>query len=325
MVIGEDVAGQLAPYDENTEVDPYVDVTGPGEFWFASDVRRALYLPEDAVLTARQVVSVFNAKYAPGYENATQADVDPHYVSEDGTRPVFATAEGGVGEWRTYNPASKWDYWRVGGRWGGFLKLNEAGIAAYQDRDEDAPEITPRRWDSPEDTRGSGVWADAALKKHVDWEGMRTAAATKAENEFRHYATLVKDAVARHGMPPRWAELLDKVGEDNVNEARRQYRSHRVNEILAHHRLFFMGDVQDVYGPDLSDGSRAAYVERQVRDAFVTYAVVRNGQWHAQAEMGWFGVSHDEHHGKDDWASIVNKLVDILDGEVRVTIVDCHI
>lgn len=58
---------------------------------------------------------------------------------------------------------------------------------------------------------------------------------------------------------------------------------------------------------------------------FCTYAVItKDGKWHANGEMGWFGISRD-----DDtvaWADGYQKLVlDCAEEDDYITIVDCHI
>lgn len=56
----------------------------------------------------------------------------------------------------------------------------------------------------------------------------------------------------------------------------------------------------------------------------VYYALVRDGQWSAKVEMGWFGMSEDS-MTQAEWNRKVNELLDELPDDTLITIVDCHI
>jgi hypothetical protein len=73
----------------------------------------------------------------------------------------------------TRNPEGHWDYWRVGGRWAGYLRLlpGREGTAAPLLGD----------WDSPKDQDMSGR-ADQALAGDVDWEA--TLAASEGHRTY---------------------------------------------------------------------------------------------------------------------------------------------
>lgn len=77
------------------------------------------------------------------------------------------------------------------------------------------------------------------------------------------------------------------------------------------------------------DGNRVNFLKRkdldieQTKDnAFVTFAVVKDGVWHEKAEMSWFATTSNE---KADWPKIFNDLLEDIDDEEILTIVDCHI
>ena len=81
----------LAPYDENKEVEPYVSHTAAD---IVEDTRYQLYRVK--------------------YPNCTPADWYGGEMDEHGN--VLST----------YNPDSKWDWWVIGGRWGGYWTLKGA-------------------------------------------------------------------------------------------------------------------------------------------------------------------------------------------------------
>ena len=61
------------------------------------------------------------------------------------------------------------------------------------------------------------------------------------------------------------------------------------------------------------------------KSAFSTYAVItKDGKWHAEGQMGWFGMSTDENVVA--WHDGYQKLVfDNAEEDDYITIVDCHI
>jgi len=112
----------LAPYDENKEVEPYVQ-----------------YSRQEAIDHARK-----NYKSAAGKtdEECWQMVAEDEKTDEDGN--ILST----------YNPQSTWDWWTVGGRWSGMLRLKNGSTvdsARIGDIDFSPDENTYRRclrfWD----------------------------------------------------------------------------------------------------------------------------------------------------------------------------------
>lgn len=120
VVIGEDVAGQLAPYQENNMGD----------------------CPEKFL--------------------AFTEDEDASVDHKTGKR----------GYWE--NPNRKWDYWRVGGRYGGRLKVKD-GVAFKP---------TERGWDSPPLDAG---FTDQARLGDIDWDDMRAKRLADREQWWAEY------------------------------------------------------------------------------------------------------------------------------------------
>ena len=87
----------LEPYDENTEVEQYID-----------------YTKQMAIEYARR-------NYA-GHSEALPADATDEqcwkYMAEDYEADRI---DGDGNLYTTYNPKSKWDWWTIGGRWSGEL------------------------------------------------------------------------------------------------------------------------------------------------------------------------------------------------------------
>ena len=117
----QDVETLLAPYDENIQVEPYVQFTR-----------------QQAIAYARQHYK----SMADASDEACYA-----YIAED----YKTDAEGNL--LSTYNPRSKWDWWSEGGRWDGMLRttageLNSARIADIDfTPDAQKYEAALRYWD----------------------------------------------------------------------------------------------------------------------------------------------------------------------------------
>jgi hypothetical protein len=64
--------------------------------------------------------------------------------------------------------------------------------------------------------------------------------------------------------------------------------------------------------------------EEYIKDSskFSTYALIKNGEWFAKGEMGWFGVSSDDN---ENWAQEMETLIKSLPDDTLLTVVDCHI
>ena len=87
----QDVGDLLAPYDENKEVEPYI--------WLSR---------KEAIGYARKHYKTEGKTD----EECWQMVAEDSQTDEDGN--IYST----------YNPDSKWDWWSVGGRWSGMLRLN---------------------------------------------------------------------------------------------------------------------------------------------------------------------------------------------------------
>jgi hypothetical protein len=158
LVIGPDPEKQLAPYDENTEVEPYK--------------RR---------VDAEEVASM--AKYY-SLDATDLAALVPRLSEWDGR-------DGGVDDdglfvWSTLNPQSKWDYWRIGGRWRGFLRLVPGGEGSLA---ELSYEWT---FDGPCTENWTGL-ADQALRGAVDLSAIQ-ANCWVGDEPHRTYAVVAEGA-----------------------------------------------------------------------------------------------------------------------------------
>lgn len=129
LVIGDGIEEQLAPYDENMEVEEYeIDCSCVGR-------QAAMYAREETPKRYGKSIDELRDEYwemeegdRPEWEEHIKGYVDleqsieelhPHYGEPD---PGCSEC-GGTGKTTSkYNPESKWDWYSVGGRWGGFFR-----------------------------------------------------------------------------------------------------------------------------------------------------------------------------------------------------------
>lgn len=147
IVAGDDVAGQLQPFDEDITVEPYLDSV-EGEW--AEELRKA-------------------KEFHAGQPDPTDTEgwTDQDFLDSWSGEGVWRPSGGpeGFERWSTYNPAAKWDWWVVGGRWDPYFttrdgrKVNEC-LAG--DLDLDAVEV-------PHALLIDGEWTEAG---RMGWFGI---------------------------------------------------------------------------------------------------------------------------------------------------------
>lgn len=103
------------------------------------------------------------------------------------------------GETWWYNPKAKWDWYQIGGRWTGELRLRP-GVSREDYADGE------RSWTNEGELATPGT-CDLARIRALDLAGMRDDAATKAVNDWNEYASVV------HGTPQHlpWSVFVDRV------------------------------------------------------------------------------------------------------------------
>ena len=296
----------MAPWDENKEIEPYrsYENGSPAEHWLYGALRRHAeeyaagtgikpYKPDepgwssassketpeqqraaqkaDADLFASLPVPVTWADIVKLYNERYGDDGETLLLSEDGTRAYTMS---------TYNPESKWDYWRVGGRWGGYFTYR-ADCAAQVIK-------TERGWDSPDVVMPTHC--DGGPKSALDIKAMREEKAAGARKLYAEYQEVIAGTPA--ALP--WSAFRDNVSEGNgytIEQARDEYHSQPRVEAISRSETFKWRD--DVIGE--FSVSEALYVRARACRALPGYATITtDGPWMAPGKMGWFGMGSDD-------------------------------
>ncbi len=289
--------GLLAPYDENIQTVPrrsYEDGL-PAGYWAVKHLREEAGLnPDDATLTWEQVASAYNDKYAE--------DGDLLYVDEMGRAYTMTT----------YNPESKWDYWRVGGRWGGEFPVKPGH--------EDEVLEPQAGWDSPQEMRPG--YCDGGPKGALDLTRMRDEAEAGARENWQEYEALVRNTP--EALP--WKSFTDNISEGNgytIDQARIEYNSQpRIKRLKGSKFADPFGyDPVEHYGV-----SEDVFAARARAKAVTGYALVTaKGEWVAPGTMGWWAMSSDEQTDRDEYYKAANAYIDALPDDMYLVMIDAHI
>lgn len=248
---------------------------------------------------------------APFQEN-NMGDCPKEYMTfQEDEEGDYDEEMGKKGYWS--NPNSKWDWYQVGGRWSGSLKLKEGAVGA----------IGERSWANAGEVLEQNA-VDSALAGDVDWAAMIVEHSDKFREQYRKVHPLLE---GRTLVP--WSDFSQRIRDKLItaDDARQEYHSQElvtlVREAVAGDSIFFdaealIAEVQAAKDEDdfvLYKGKRAAR----------NYALLIDGQWHEPGEMGWWGISSSTADSEREYTEKYWEVVRALPAWQRVTVVDCHI
>lgn len=322
LVIGDNADSQLAPFDENMEVEEYLE----GEVDVDEMERFLQYYKEkhDADGTFEEVYKKWGNDWngsrwrreeqirQVNWKCPSCGEVNHWNSVICGQRFRKRKGCGGLippnqytvwNEYSRYNPDSKWDWYQLGGRWTGYflLKAGAKGELGESGVFENTAPINT---------------ADSARKGDIDFEEMRKQAGLRASQRYTDFWNIVDGRAV-----PKWDEIRAK--HKNIEDARKEYNEMEVIKDLdaseQFGRLYFVfNEIQDFVE------SRGDYVQKARNTAITTFAFLHNGKWHQRGEMGWFGIASDE-LDEDEWNKMFNKFLDSLPYDTLLSIYDCHI
>jgi hypothetical protein len=345
LVIGDDVEGQLAKYDENIEAEPYwrLEAESVADHWATAGWIEEGKLPENP--TMEQVVSQCIADWGESLDE---------YKVEDGK----------LYQRSTYNKLSKWDWYEIGGRWRGFFTL-KSGVTVGGLKDDglrgfpDPAVLTVGEYDGSQSaqlgTPGTGETlairdgedlgknyagqADQARKGDIDFELMRVLAGAEAQVEYDTFAAATKDIPS----PGTWVDhyrrhvgdLADREFRDmteseketykaGMDTARETWQAEPFQQTLREAGIhMFFDDAHTYFCLDAAD-PRSTFIEKAVDRAGSPFAVIKDGEWFAKGDMGWWGIVSDE-KDQTTWNKRVRDLIDTLPDDTLLTLIDAHI
>lgn len=208
---------------------------------------------------------------------------------------------------RRTNPNKKWDWWVVGGRWSGFLKLKDGAKGA----------LGQKGLMGSCASNGPGR-ADQVTKSAIDFDGMRREAGAKASAKWEK----ARAALVAAGAPLTWItweHMRDVEHKGSIDTARDAYGAqHSVRTLREAFKGEFFLEADKYLVP------HEVYTQQASNSAVAPYALVKDGKWLSKGEMGWFGMSSGD-EDQDTWNRKINELLDSLPDDALITVVDCHI
>jgi len=255
------------------------------------------------------VVKLSNEKYYP----ATQLAVPGEEDDEPDDRLHYEPETDRAYTLSTYNPESKWDYWRIGGRWGDYFPAKEAGPGLIRGG---------RGWDSPKKdpfTRMQHPHCDGGPIRLLAFDVMRDE-----EERLKGQRYDLWEKVSADTPPAKaWSHFygLVELKEIDMDAARKLYGDQpRIASAKQHDEFRWACPVEE-FLPD-----REEYIAAARRGAVAGYALVTlDREWVAPGRMGWFGMSSDGPGERDGYHHAVNRYLDQLDQDTFLIALDCHI
>lgn len=329
------LAEALAPFDENTEVEPYRDYEDgeAHEYWLYSSLRRAdeddrngtgikPYKPNElgwSSASSKDTPEVQRQKIA---EDAAQFRALPNPVSwsdivrlhneryPDDANPMYYDADSGRAyQMSTYNPDSKWDWYQVGGRWKGYFRHLSGADVIHGQSGAFGSSISE-----------TSLRCDGGRKSVLDLKGMREEKAAEARETYARWLKVV-DGTPEARPWSEFAEVIDKLDDYTIDQARLEYGSQpRVQALKGTDFNVFECAIEMYQKPE------RLFVEIERARAVPGYAVLTlDGKWMAPGRMGWWGVSSDSDSDRAGYWEVANAYLDSLDDSTWLVLVDCHI
>lgn len=224
----------------------------------------------------RSVYSELNRRMEPFCENTE----DPDFLVDE---------TGDDGEICKVNPNAQWDWFQVGGRWPGRLRIR-LSTADY------IPTDSSFMHEMPEDPDGFRL-VSGARKKDICWDDMREAAHREYQNRYAHLKNILDGREKPDGLMSVTSEGV--CGWDS-------------------YPLLFRSETLEEYLDRSGIGESSLYLPGMY--AFLN----KDGEWHSQGNMGWFGISSGNQEERS-WNQECRAFLAGLDDDDVLVTLDCHI
>jgi hypothetical protein len=232
-----------------------------------------------------------------------EAGID-HFVTMDDNGRIMALARG-------WNERGKWDWYEVGGRWDGWLKMLPG---CYLDPSLGEQAAGKGGLHGPLDASGYS----ALTKAKIDIIGMLE----KYRKEQMDQWHIVQACIAQRDFKS-WQECRDEAkgeGEETgktVQAAREFYNN---QQVIIDLRKLDIGFWAEEY---LQHKTLADAFKYYTATAITPFAFLLDGRWNERGEMGWFGMSSNE-MDPVKWYEIFQEAWNSVPEDTLISVVDCH-
>lgn len=211
------------------------------------------------------------------------------------------------------NRQAKWDWWVIGGRWGGYFPYHEehANLVIKPKEQFSSPELKPG-------------WCDGGPKFALNLDQLREDKAASARETYAEWAKLTEGTP--EALP--WTTFTENISEGNgysIDQAREEYKSQpRIKALEASgsdHWKYMTDDPVPVF-----QIPEALYIERARAQAVPGWAILTlDGRWIEQGSMGWFGWNDATEASRIGYWKAANAYIESLSPETFLIAVDAHI
>lgn len=366
--VEEELEKRLEPFNENRSVEPYRDYeySKAEDFWWYRSIKRDAEVvanqdhsvirpynpdllgfssaesrdtPEQQWADVERDAAVYNSLPNPVTWETLVAAYNRYYCEghpySDGTPMYWEAETDRAYTMSTYNPLSKWDYWRIGGRWPRYFPLKNPESwdvrligtplswewrDTYSQTDRDARDALPEGW------------VEGGPKGLLDFEVKRKAEEDRVRKEYEEFMAFVRGTGWTLEETKGWSEFLEELdrlddGEDRkgwIDRLREVYRAQPLVAAFKEHRdyRFTWGCLIDKYKKtSLEELVRLARIEAVPGYALLTL----EQEWKAPGEMGWFGMSTDNDEDRIAYKEWANEYLDNLPDDTILVVLDLHI
>jgi len=213
------------------------------------------------------------------------------------------------------NSDAHWDWYVVGGRWQGMLRLKELAKSGIKGRPGTmgAPDLDP-------------TTADSALKEDIDFDSMFSEAMKEATIRYANAMEIFGELPVHKSLDEWWDYYVKKMPDGTDRQVIRTEASKSWSEQPRVIAFAMAKEANEKFRLDADDFlmTEEVYVRKAKANTICTHSVLENGQWDEQGSMGWFGMSSDN-VDQESWEEQVLQRIEAMSDDTRITIVDCHI
>jgi hypothetical protein len=242
----------------------------------------------------------------PGSSDGVEVDDDDDVmpVRDDYSAPMlYDAATGRAFEWTRSNPHAKWDWWVVGGRWGGDFTAKDGASPS------DIIPVDRHYWSGPKDLPRQAC--NGGVLEALDIELLYRSAFKKAVTDYDAWEELRK----------RFPDDKPRSAFPDGREGGEAWRGQPLVKAAEDRFGLWLDCPFELFGDD-----RDGYIRYAVSQSIPGYALVTlEGEWMAPGDMGWFGFSSDERADRMAHKERVLTYLDSLPRDVVLVLVDCHI
>lgn len=231
---------------------------------------------------------------------------------------------------RITNPNKKWDWWSIGGRWTGLLRLKSNRLLVPDSGNGSPGVMTPANVDYK--------YADYAPADKVDWDGMIADWRGKQRQWWaghRVYLNLAREDVFQKPLSDKVQQAKKKAEElfnDDTRrgELARQTFQDIATAIIYEYADYLAGKDNQHWFHGWDDITKILMSQKQFEQTLdtphaMTYAFIDlTGQWQQRGEMGWFGMD-DKSRGTQNYDLAWWEFVRSIPNSLIVYVIDCHI